>query len=56
MMVVAVMVGATCNSAGLFLAYVLGERFDLNVPTGPLIILLAAALYALSATANRLRA
>jgi zinc transport system permease protein len=56
MMVVAIAVGAVCNTSGLLLSYVLGERFDLNVPTGPLIILLAAALYAASATVSRLRA
>ena len=55
MMVVAVIVGAACNTAGLLLSYGLGERFHLNLPTGPLIILLAATLYAVSAIANRLR-
>jgi len=55
MMAVAVAVGAACNTAGLWVSYLVGERWDVNVPTGPLIILLAAVVYGASAAAVRLR-
>jgi zinc transport system permease protein len=48
MMLVATAVGAACTTAGLWLSYGLSERFDVNTPTGPLIIVLGAILYAVS--------
>ncbi|PIQ81931.1 MAG: hypothetical protein COV76_06430 [Candidatus Omnitrophica bacterium CG11_big_fil_rev_8_21_14_0_20_64_10] len=53
MMALACGFGALCTTAGLFLAYGLSARFGLNVPTGPLIILLAVGLYAVSAAFRR---
>jgi zinc transport system permease protein len=49
MMAVAVGVGAASIVAGLFLTYGLSAGFDVDVPTGPCIILLAAAVYGISA-------
>jgi zinc transport system permease protein len=48
MMVIAVALSATCTSAGLFLSYAAADLFGLSLPPGPLIILLAALLYAIS--------
>jgi zinc transport system permease protein len=55
MMVLAVAIGAFCTTSGLFLAYALSERFDLQIPTGPLIILIAVALYAASSLLHAAR-
>lgn len=49
MMGVAVGVGAVSIVAGLFLTYGLSSGFGVDVPTGPSIILLAAAVYGASA-------
>lgn len=48
MMVLAVLVSALCTTAGLFLSFWLSSAWGLDVPTGPLIVLLAASLYGLS--------
>lgn len=48
MMVLAVLVSALCTTAGLFLSFWLSNAWGLDVPTGPLIVLLAASLYGLS--------
>jgi zinc transport system permease protein len=48
MMVGATLIGAFCVAAGLFLAFGLGRGLDVDLPTGPLIILLAAAVYGAS--------
>ncbi len=48
MMVLAVLVSALCTTAGLFLSFWLSNAWGLDVPTGPLIVLLTAALYGLS--------
>ncbi len=45
MMVLAVAICATSTVGGLFLAYGLGEAFELSIPPGPVAILLAATLY-----------
>jgi zinc transport system permease protein len=54
MMVLATFVGAFCITAGLFLSYWLSDAFGLEAPTGPLIILLAASAYGLSAGYQRI--
>lgn len=46
MMVIATLVCAGCTTSGLFLSYGLSDAFDVSAPPGPLIILLAALLYA----------
>ncbi|MCA9512168.1 MAG: metal ABC transporter permease [Myxococcales bacterium] len=56
MMVLAVAICAACTTGGLFLSYGLAERFGVSIPPGPLVVLLAAAGYALSGVAVRLRA
>lgn len=48
MMAVAMVVGAGCTTAGLFAAYGLSAAGTAQVPSGPLIILMAAAAYLLS--------
>jgi zinc transport system permease protein len=48
MMLIAVGVSAACATAGLFLSYGLSDLFELSVPPGPLIILLAVSLYGIS--------
>lgn len=49
MMGLAVALCAACTMGGLFLSLFLSESFELSVPPGPLIVLLAALLYAGSA-------
>lgn len=48
MMTIAVLISATCTSAGLFGSYWLSQSFGLSAPPGPLTVLLAASLYGLS--------
>lgn len=55
MMVLASLIGAFCTTSGLFLSYWLSDHYGLNVPTGPVIIVLSVALYALSSAARALR-
>jgi zinc transport system permease protein len=55
MMFAAVAISALCTLAGLLLSYGLSDAFGLSLPPGPLIVLLAASAYAISATAHRLR-
>lgn len=52
-MVLAVGVSSVCTVGGLFLSYALDAQFGLRTPAGPLIILLAATLYGLSAALHR---
>ncbi len=52
MMALSSVLGAVCAGAGLYGSYWLSELADLNVPTGPLIILLAALLYGASVAAR----
>ena len=47
-MIVAIVVGAVCSSGGLFLSYWLADWYEVNLPTGPLIVLLAVSVYGLS--------
>jgi zinc transport system permease protein len=47
-MLVASLLGAVCTSTGLFAAYWVSAAFDVALPTGPLIVLLAATLYGAS--------
>lgn len=54
MMALAVLTGAVSISAGLFLTFGLSSEFGIDLPTGPSIILLAAAVYAVSAAARSL--
>ncbi|MBT8485624.1 MAG: metal ABC transporter permease [Phycisphaerales bacterium] len=54
-MLIAIGIGALCTTAGLFLSYGLSARLEMNMPTGPLIILVAATVYGLSVIASRLR-
>ena len=53
MMALATLVGAVCTVSGLFLSYGLSTTWGLNVPTGPLVVLLAALVFALSTLARR---
>ncbi len=54
MMVLATLIGALCSVSGLYLSYWLSAGFGVHTPTGPLIILLAIALYGVSGVARRL--
>ena len=54
MMAVAVLTGAVSIAAGLFLTFGLSSEFGIDLPTGPSIILLAAAVYGTSAVARSL--
>jgi zinc transport system permease protein len=47
-MIVAIVVGAVCSSGGLFLSFWLADWYEVNLPTGPLIVLLAVSVYGLS--------
>ncbi|MEE8573011.1 MAG: metal ABC transporter permease [Gemmatimonadota bacterium] len=49
MMVLSSVIGALCITAGLFLSYGLSIGVGFDIPTGPFIILLAAAMYGVSA-------
>jgi zinc transport system permease protein len=53
MMAVSVALCATTTVGGLFLSYGLSEGFAVSVPPGPLVILLAALAYVVSAIASR---
>ena len=54
MMALAVLTGAASIAAGLFLTFGLSSEFGIDIPTGPSIILLAAAAYGVSAVARSL--
>jgi len=54
MMALAVLTGAVSIAAGLFLTFGLSSEFGIDLPTGPSIILLAAAVYGISAVARSL--
>lgn len=53
MMLLATLIGALCSVSGLYLSYWLSAGFDVNTPTGPLIILLSIFLYGVSSVARR---
>lgn len=48
MMVLATLICAACTTSGLFLAYELDARAAVSVPTGPLVVLLAALVFVTS--------
>jgi len=52
MMVTAVCVGALCTVSGLVISALVSETARINMPTGPTIILFAAALFSLSSIAR----
>jgi len=54
MIALAVLTGAASIAAGLFLTFGLSSEFGIDIPTGPSIILLAAAVYGVSAVARSL--
>ena len=54
MMALAVLTGAVSIAVGLFLTFGLSSEFGIDLPTGPSIILLAAAVYGVSAVARSL--
>lgn len=54
MMFLAAFLGVCCSAGGLYLSYWLSDRYAVQAPTGPLIILLAVTLYGLSSLARRL--
>jgi zinc transport system permease protein len=45
MMILACAIGAGCTMAGLFASYGLSTTFGLQIPSGPLVILIAVTLY-----------
>ncbi len=47
-MILATGVALLCTSGGLFLSFWLSERYALNAPTGPLIILLCSGMFVVS--------
>jgi len=53
MMAIAVALSALCTTGGLFLSFGLSEAFGWSLAPGPLIVLLAAALYGLAALVPR---
>jgi ABC-type Mn2+/Zn2+ transport system permease subunit len=55
MMLLAGLVSAGCMLGGILLSYALSDLYDLSIPSGPLVILLAVAIYGGSAVALRLR-
>jgi zinc transport system permease protein len=52
MMVLSSVLAGSCTTAGLFLSYGLSAGFGLSVPPGPLVVLLAAALFGVSSLAR----
>ena len=53
MMTLSSILGAVCSVAGLYVSYWLSDGLDARVPAGPLIILLAVAMYAASGVVHR---
>jgi zinc transport system permease protein len=53
MMTIATAVSAACTVAGLLLSYWLADSLQVSAPPGPLIVLLATALYAVSGAVRR---
>ncbi len=49
MMAVSTVLAAVCTTLGLFLSYGISKSFEISLPPGPVIILLAATLYGVSA-------
>lgn len=55
MMGIAIGIGAFCTVVGLWGSYVLSDQLGVSAPSGPLIILLALAIYGASSLARRSR-
>jgi len=55
MMLLAGAISAGCMLLGIFLSYALADLYELSVPSGPLVILLAVSAYAVSVVALRFR-
>ena len=55
MMWLSVAICAGCTIGGLMLSHALSQSFDISVPPGPLIVLLAALFYVLSGVLGRMR-
>jgi len=55
MMLGATALSAACTLGGLLLSFELSGRVSISAPPGPLVVLLAAALFALSSALRRLR-
>ena len=53
MMVLAVVVSASCTTCGLFLSFWISDHYGLDAPAGPLIVLLAASMYGVSHVLKR---
>lgn len=56
MMIAATLIGAFCTTAGLYVSYWLSESLEVNVPTGPTIILIAVGLFVVSTVVRKSRA
>ncbi len=54
MMILSIILSAVCTTLGLFGSYWLSSAFKLQIPTGPLIILIAAFLYLASTWVSKL--
>lgn len=48
MMLLSTLLAGSCTTAGLLLSYQLSASYELSVPPGPLVVLLAASLFGLS--------
>ncbi len=55
MMLLAIAIGALCTTSGLWLAYALSDRWNLQIPTGPLVILITVLVYAASSAFHAAR-
>ncbi|NJN06211.1 MAG: hypothetical protein HC814_07385 [Rhodobacteraceae bacterium] len=55
MMLLSGLISAGCMVLGILLSYALSDLYELSVPSGPLVILLAVATYGVSAAARLLR-
>ena len=53
MMFVATLIGAFCTTAGLYISYWLSEGAEANIPTGPMVILVAVGLFIVSALVRK---
>jgi zinc transport system permease protein len=53
MMALSVALSCASTLGGLFLSYVLSDRFSLSIPPGPLIVVLVSILYGVSASGKR---
>jgi zinc transport system permease protein len=56
MMLLSGLISAGCMLLGILVSYGLSDLYDVSIPSGPLVILLAVAAYAGSAAARRFTA